>query len=692
MHSMKEIPLIPPSSRPDPRRAGQFINRTSRGYLMKPLLNRFAIRLLVLAAVLPAAWGGWLPAYDTGPDNPSTAVAAQPAATDPRPWKPEELESLIAPIALYPDPLLAQILAASTYPLELVEAQQWLNQHPELKGKALTDEAAKQDWDPSVQALVAFPDVLKRLTENVRWTTDLGNAFLAQQQDVMDAVQRLRIEAKNAGKLKSTREQEVTARVVEERTVVEIVPASPDVVYVPVYSPEVIWGPAYYYPYPALWYPPWPSASGFWIGFGAGITLGWFYPGWNNWYYNGWVGCPDWGWGWGWGWHGWGWGCGWGPSSCVIVNNYWCDNYGYHGYDDDHHGGHHGGYDDGHGGGHNGDGGHGGDGGGHSNYRSWQHDPGHRDGVAYRSTDVATRYGTNAGRTVNARSNAAGSGSQVSTRGSRVRDAQAQLASRSGDTYRSTGTSRDRGSVAQGSRGESVYTNRSGSRTGTANPSFSRDSSSSLYRSADTGRSRVSGSSAYTRSDSSSGRGVVGVGGSSGSDRSSPGSVTVGRSYNSSRSSSGNPSTYSGRQSYGSAGRYDNRSGSSGRSYSGGSSGVRSYSGGGSYSGSYFSNRGSTGNRSFSGGFSGSRSYSGRSFSGGGSSGSRSFSGRSFSSGGSSGRSFSGGGGGRSFSGGGGGRSSSGGGGGSRSFSGGGGRSSSGGGSRGGSSGGGRHR
>ena len=210
---------------------------------MKPLLNRSAIRLLVLAAFLPLAGVAWLPAYDTGPDNPSTAAAAQPAAPDPRPWKPEELESLLAPVALYPDPLLAQVLAASTYPLELVEAQQWLNQHPQLKGKDLTDAAAKQDWDPSVQALVAFPDVLKRLTENVRWTTDLGNAFLAQQTDVMDAVQRLRMEAKDAGKLKTTREQEVTTRVVEERTIVEIVPASPEVVYVPVYSPEVIWGP-----------------------------------------------------------------------------------------------------------------------------------------------------------------------------------------------------------------------------------------------------------------------------------------------------------------------------------------------------------------------------------------------------------------------------------------------------------------
>src|SRR5882724_7210623 len=108
---------------------------------------------------------------------------------------PEELASLVAPIALYPDPLLAQTLAASTYPLELIQLQQWMARNSTLKDKALADAVAKQTWDPSVQSMAAFPDVIQRLAGNIQWTTDLGNAFVAQQQDVMDAVQRMRAKA-----------------------------------------------------------------------------------------------------------------------------------------------------------------------------------------------------------------------------------------------------------------------------------------------------------------------------------------------------------------------------------------------------------------------------------------------------------------------------------------------------------------
>ena len=105
---------------------------------------------------------------------------------------PEQLDSLVAPIALYPDPLLAQVFAASTYPLQIVEAQRWLQQHTSLKGQAFTAEAAKQDWDPSIQALVVFPSVILQMARNLQWTTALGNVFLAQQEDVMAAVQRMR--------------------------------------------------------------------------------------------------------------------------------------------------------------------------------------------------------------------------------------------------------------------------------------------------------------------------------------------------------------------------------------------------------------------------------------------------------------------------------------------------------------------
>src|SRR5580700_119293 len=136
---------------------------------------------------------------------------AQPAAAaEQQPLNPQQLESMVAPIALYPDTLLSQVLVASTYPLEVVEAQQFLDQNKALTGAALVDAAKNQNWDPSIQALVAFPDVLKRLNSDIRWTTDLGNAFLAQQADVMATVQRLRAQASQSGKLKSDSHLNVT--------------------------------------------------------------------------------------------------------------------------------------------------------------------------------------------------------------------------------------------------------------------------------------------------------------------------------------------------------------------------------------------------------------------------------------------------------------------------------------------------
>ena len=126
----------------------------------------------------------------------------------------DQLDSLVAPIALYPDALLSQTLVASTYPLEVVQLKQWLDQHKDLKGKALADAALKQDWDPSIQALAALPDLVKQLADNIKWTTDLGNAFLAQQSDVMDAVQRMRKKAEDAGNLKSSEQQKVETKVV----------------------------------------------------------------------------------------------------------------------------------------------------------------------------------------------------------------------------------------------------------------------------------------------------------------------------------------------------------------------------------------------------------------------------------------------------------------------------------------------
>src|SRR5277367_6451365 len=159
------------------------------------------MKLLRIAAAvsLPIVLAATLFGQDTPIEQPGQLPPGPPA----QPLNPQELENLVAPIALYPDTLLSQILVASTYPIEVVEAQQWLQQNRGLKGQPLMDAARQQNWDPSVQALVAFPDVLTRLNQDIRWTTDLGNAFLAQQPDVMSAVQQLRAKAQANGKLQS---------------------------------------------------------------------------------------------------------------------------------------------------------------------------------------------------------------------------------------------------------------------------------------------------------------------------------------------------------------------------------------------------------------------------------------------------------------------------------------------------------
>jgi hypothetical protein len=216
-----------------------------------------------------------------------------------------QLDDLVAPIALYPDPLISQVLVASTYPLEVVEAYQWLQRNPSLSGTALTQAAESQNWDPSVQALVMFPDVLKRLNEDVTWTTNLGNAFLAQQADVMSAVQRMRGQAEQNGKLASSPQQQVVTTTDNGQPVVEILPTNPNVIYVPTYDPAWVWGPPIYYPYPRWYYGP---RVGFF--FGTGIPVSVFL-----------------GFGWG-GWGGWGWHPGWGART-VIVNNSFIHRYNF---------------------------------------------------------------------------------------------------------------------------------------------------------------------------------------------------------------------------------------------------------------------------------------------------------------------------------------------------------------------------
>ena len=190
------------------------------------------------------------------PHAQQSPPASAPPATQKIPA--DQLDSLVAPIALYPDPMLAQVLAASTYPLEIIQLQQWLEKNPTLKDKALADAVMKQPWDPSVQALAGLPEVVKRLANDVQWTADLGNAFLAQQSDVMDAVQRMRKKAKDKGTLTSSEQVKVETQVIEKKEVVIIQQSNPQVVYVPTYNPVVVWGPPVYpyYPYPPIYYPP----------------------------------------------------------------------------------------------------------------------------------------------------------------------------------------------------------------------------------------------------------------------------------------------------------------------------------------------------------------------------------------------------------------------------------------------------
>jgi hypothetical protein len=191
----------------------------------------------------------------------------------------DELDSLVAPIALYPDPLIAQCLVASTYPIDIIAAQQWLAKNSSLKGEQLEKAAQQQDWDPSIQALVSLPDALKVLSENIQWTEDLGDAVLAQQGDVMDAVQRMRKKAKDNGKLESSEQQKVETKVIESKETIIIQPAQPEVIYVPQYNPTVVYPPPVY-PYPPMYYPPYyPGAAlvsfGVGMAWGAAISGGW---------------------------------------------------------------------------------------------------------------------------------------------------------------------------------------------------------------------------------------------------------------------------------------------------------------------------------------------------------------------------------------------------------------------------------
>jgi uncharacterized membrane protein YgcG len=270
-----------------------------------------------------------------------SAEQAKPATEAQQPFKPEELEQIVAPIALYPDTLLAQVLMASTYPLEIVQAARWQKANPQVKGDAVAKAVEQETWDASVKSLVAVPDVLTMMNEKLDWTQKLGDAFLAQQKDLMDAVQRLRAKAKNEGNLKSGKEQTVKTEAppagsTTTQQIIIIEQSNPEVVYVPAYNPTVVYGA---WPYPAYppyyYYPPYYAPGAAFFSFSVGVIVGGAM--WGN--------------------------CNWGHSDIDIdVNNY--NNFNRNEFNRN-----------------------------EINNGKWKHNPEHRQGVGYRDSATQQRYG-----------------------------------------------------------------------------------------------------------------------------------------------------------------------------------------------------------------------------------------------------------------------------------------------------------
>jgi hypothetical protein len=299
----------------------------------------FRVLLALVCAALLVPGDGALLARQTPPsESAAAAVAAAGQGEDEKAEKlpPDQLDSLVAPIALYPDDLLAQTLVAATYPLEIVQLQQWLEKNKNLKDKALADAVAKQPWDPAIQSMAAVPEVVKRLADDIQWTTQLGDAFLDQQKDVMDACQRMRKKAQDKGALKTNEQQTVKTEVVEQKTVIVVQQTNPEVIYVPSYSPTVVYPPPVY-PYPPIYYPPYYAGAAL-VTFTAGVMIG--AAVWGG-------ACCR---------------CGWGGNNVNInVNNNFNRNTNVN---------------------------RGGGGGG-----NWQHNPQHRGGAPYSSSATANKYG-----------------------------------------------------------------------------------------------------------------------------------------------------------------------------------------------------------------------------------------------------------------------------------------------------------
>src|SRR5262245_25390927 len=242
-------------------------------------------RLLLAGLLAMGVLGASLVAFaatEEPPAAPAAAPACSPAeAPAAAKFSNDQIDQLVAPVALYPDALLMQILIASTYPLEVVEADRWRRKNASLKDDALDKALEQEDWDPSVEGLTHFPDLLKRMSDNLDWTKDVGDAFLDQKDDVLVSIQRMRRKAQEAGTLTTNKEQTVTKEVVNNKETIVIEPADPQTVYVPSYPPAA-YGPSYAPAapaYPAAYgYPYGYSPEAMWttslLSFGAGVAVG----------------------------------------------------------------------------------------------------------------------------------------------------------------------------------------------------------------------------------------------------------------------------------------------------------------------------------------------------------------------------------------------------------------------------------
>jgi len=412
------------------------------------------------------------------PAEKQPASGQQPAPGQPaapaQGFSNEQLEQMVAPIALYPDSLLAQLLMASTYPLEIVEAARWQEKNPKMTADKLEGALKDKTWDPSVKSLCGFNDVLERMNENLDWTQDLGDAFLGQQAQLMDAVQNMRRKAYDAGNLKSGKELTVTE---QTDKIIVIQQAQPEVVYVPTYYPTAVyggWGYPYWY-YPPL-YPPAP-AGGVWFGFAAGVFWGAAI----------WGGC-NWGWG----------------NTDVDIDidrqNNFIDRTEGSGRRDqvkdrartkDTAGNRAG------------------------NKAGWQHNAEHRKGVGYKDSKVAQKYGARPGQARVSRDQARGFGDRA---GQGPGSARTGVSAGTRDLSGRSGANRGQASSRPSTSSRPSASSRPSSSTGQRSGSFSGSRSPSLDR-AGSSRGATSRGSTGSRGGGGGGRGGGGRGGGGGGRR-----------------------------------------------------------------------------------------------------------------------------------------------------------------------------